>query len=292
MTRRTRLLTALTGVIGLVASVSVFSGCKAEEPTVIAKPSTSVPSEQDRQGKAQESANDVVSGFGTFKGVIKYNGDVPSIPPYYKKGAAGVKDPAVCAKTADIPDESLIVNPQNNGIKNVFVYLQKVPKGAKIAPLPSEPAVFDQKNCTFLPHAMVVRTNRTINVLSDDAVLHNTHSFPTNAATEAFNKALQPSDRNGIPLVYAGPEIKPVPVKCDIHSWMSAWHLPLDHDYAAVTDENGAFEIKTLPTGVKLEFRIWHEKSGFLERKYKVRLDKDGEIFEFDKAGYGADQFK
>ena len=292
MKRRIKLLTALTVVIGLVAGVSVFSGCGAEEPTVIAKPSTSASPSPDQPGKTPGPANVVASGFGTFKGVIKYDGTVPSRPPLFKMGATGVKDPAVCAKTANIPDQSLIVNESNKGIENVFVYLQKVPKGAKVAQPPSEPAVFDQKNCTFLPHAMVVRTHRTINVISNDAVLHNTHSYPINAATEAFNKAVQPSDPKGIPLKYKGPEKLPVRIKCDIHPWMSAWHLPLDHDFAAVTDENGAFEIKNLPVGVEMEFRIWQEEAGFLERKYKVKLTKDGEVFEFDKAGYGPDQFK
>jgi hypothetical protein len=39
---------------------------------------------------------------------------------------------------------------------------------------------------------------------------------------------------------------------------MSAWQLPLDHPYGAVTNENGEFSIQNLPAG-KHKFTIWHE---------------------------------
>ena len=60
---------------------------------------------------------------------------------------------------------------------------------------------------------------------------------------------------------------------CDFHSWMKAYHLPLDHPFGAVTDENGNFEIADLPVGDH-EFVVWHESAQgqLVERKLKVAV--------------------
>ena len=56
---------------------------------------------------------------------------------------------------------------------------------------------------------------------------------------------------------------------------MSAFHLPLDHGYAAVTDAQGKFVIKGLPAGSHV-LKVWHESGKLLERGYKVTI-KAGE---------------
>jgi hypothetical protein len=45
---------------------------------------------------------------------------------------------------------------------------------------------------------------------------------------------------------------------------MAAYGIVRKSPYFAVTDENGQFELKNVPAGVPLEFRIWQEKSRFL----------------------------
>src|SRR5262249_15151279 len=49
-------------------------------------------------------------------------------------------------------------------------------------------------------------------------------------------------------------------VNCNIHPWMEAYMSVHDNPYFAVTDQEGHFEIKNLPAGVDLTFRIWQEK--------------------------------
>ena len=49
-----------------------------------------------------------------------------------------------------------------------------------------------------------------------------------------------------------------MPVVCNIHPWMKAYILSLDHPYMAVTGEDGTFEIKNMPAG-QHEFQFWHE---------------------------------
>ncbi len=203
-------------------------------------------------------------GVGTLKGRVVYEGNFTPLPNLYEKGGAN-KDPSVCGAEA-IPNERILV--KNGGLANAFVYLEKAPKGGKSAEV-TEPAVFDQKVCVFLPHAMVVRTKQTIKVLNADGAAHNTHTFP--GKNSQFNSVVQPDDRVGVPLVYTQVEKKPFSVGCDIHPWMQAYHLPLDHSFAAVSKEDGVFEIKDLPAG-KHEFKVWHEAGDFLEKSLVVTI--------------------
>jgi hypothetical protein len=87
----------------------------------------------------------------------------------------------------------------------------------------------------------------------------------------AFNKVVSPKDRKGVPLKYELSEKQPFSVVCDIHSWMKAYHLPLDHSFAAVSTADGTFEIQGLPAG-KHEFKVWHEAGQFLEKSLSVTI--------------------
>ncbi|MEZ6125260.1 MAG: hypothetical protein R3C49_19095 [Planctomycetaceae bacterium] len=60
-------------------------------------------------------------------------------------------------------------------------------------------------------------------------------------------------------------------MKCDFHPWMMAYWLVLDHPYAAATDAEGNFTISNLPVG-EHEFRIWHERAGYIDRKFMVNV--------------------
>ncbi|MFO0917805.1 MAG: hypothetical protein U0872_05750 [Planctomycetaceae bacterium] len=208
----------------------------------------------------------VAGGFGTLKGKIVYGGSFSPLPPLYAKGNAP-KDPEVCGAEA-APNQRLIVN--DGGLANVFIYLDKIPKGVKVPPAPADPAVFDQKFCVFKPHALLMRSGQTVKVLNSDPVLHNTHTKPER--NNEFNGSV---DQAGAQFVYTRPEKKPVSVVCDIHPWMTAYHLPIDHPWAAVSGDDGTFEIADVPSG-KLEFKLWHEAGQEIEKAYKVDI-KPGE---------------
>jgi hypothetical protein len=212
--------------------------------------------------------------WGTIKGQVKLTGDVPAPKLIAKKGDASIKDAAVCS-LEDLPDESLVVDPESKGIANVAVWLIKKPAKINPALAKSKDAevVFDQKGCKFFPHVLVVRTDQKVRVLSDDAVAHNTHTYPLKNKQDNFIVA--PSDRKGVLVSVASEERLPAQVKCDIHPWMQAYWLILDHPYSAVTNAKGEFEIADLPEG-DLEFRVWQEKVGYLEKTYKVTV-KSGE---------------
>lgn len=261
--KKTRLLMLSVGC--LTGMTFLSSGCKPHvaDVTVTMKAAEGEAAEE-AEGASEQPAGEV--GFGDIAGEVIFDGDAPEAVLLVKKGE-NVKDAAVCA-AEDVPNESLEVNAETKGIKNVFIYLEKTPAGAT----PEEPTgevVFDQKVCRFLPHCLLMRTKQTVLVKSGDSVAHNTHTSPTR--NSQFNSTISPDERKGVALVYGKAETKPVPVVCDYHPWMKAFHLPLDHSFAAITDENGKFEIKGLPAGTH-QFRVWHEKGEFLERALKVTV--------------------
>lgn len=208
---------------------------------------------------------------GTVVGKIVLDGDAPTLAPLIKSGVGDIKDKEVCG-AADVPDESLVVG-ESKGIANVFVYLRRAPKGFKAA-VPKDPVVLDQKACVFLPHVALIQVGQTVLVKSSDAVQHNIHSFPTR--NSPVNTLIKPNEDKGVEMKYAKAESDPLEVKCDIHGWMSSYHLVLDHPFMAVTDKDGNFKIEGLPAGSH-ELRVWHERGQLLEKELKVDVKAGGE---------------
>lgn len=207
-------------------------------------------------------------GFGVLQGQVVFKGTAPTLAAV--PAGTDMKDKEVCA-AVDRPDDRLVVG-SGGGVANVFIYLQKAPAGGKAWPADGEDVIFDQKNCRFEPHCLVVPTGRTVKVLSNDAIAHNTHTYPSK--NDAVNSGVAPNDRTGaLNFKYRRPEAVPLTVTCDYHAWMKAFHLPIDHPYAAVTDAEGKFSIPDLPAGTH-SFVVWHEsvEGNFLERKLSVTV--------------------
>ncbi len=225
--------------------------------------------------------------FGSISGQIVYDGNAPDAKILIKKGDPAAKDPTICA-AADLPDEGLIIDKETKGIANVFIYLEKAP--AKIHPDMKKPkeaeVVFDQKNCQFLPHALIVNAEQGVRVKSGDPISHNTH---LGGIYNSENKTIGANDRTGV-LFKVKAEKIPVSVVCDIHSFMKAYWLVLPHGYGTATDAKGNFKIENLPAG-KHEFRIWHEKVGFIDRKYAATV-KGGEETKLDPVKVAPSKFK
>ena len=252
----------MLGGCGLAATPPVSVTMKPAED----KPAADSAEAPAATGTDAAPAESTAGGVGDFSGSVLLAGDGPALPPLVAMGQT-VPDKETCS-AMEVPNESILVDSATKGIQNVFVYLEKAPAGA--APIaPPEKQIFDQKGCRFIPHSMIVRTKQPLMVLSDDDVAHNTHTFPSRNAT--FNSVIGKKERKGVPVLYGQSEKEPIEVKCDYHPWMKAYHLPLDHGYAALSNEKGEFSIQGLPAG-NYTFKVWHEAAGPLERAYKVSI--------------------
>ncbi|MEZ6131991.1 MAG: carboxypeptidase regulatory-like domain-containing protein [Planctomycetaceae bacterium] len=254
------------------------------EPTETAATETPAAHKTESKPAADAKKKSVdPNATGGFVGSVVLDGDAPTLAPLVEKGSETVKDKEVCAAEA-VPDESLIVG-EGNGIANVFIYLRRAPKGYK-SEAPSEPVVLDQKGCVFTPHVALIQAGQKVVVKSSDAIQHNIHTFPER--NQGTNLLIKANDQEGVELAYPKAESEPLQVKCDIHAFMSSWHLVLDHPFMALTDANGKFQIDGLPAG-DYEFRVWHERGGLLEKGYKVTITGDDEPTTLK---YTPDQFK
>lgn len=212
----------------------------------------------------------VADDWGTVTGKIVLKGEVPA-PVLLHAKDADIKDKEVCA-AFDTYKDDLVIDADTKGIANVLIYLSKAPK--KIHPDSEKPdlkVVFDQKNCVFKPHVLVVRAGQSVEVLNSDTIAHNTHTSPVR--NQGTNILIAPETvvGNGVMIPTNTREIVPHPVKCDYHPWMVAYWLVVDHPYAAATDAQGNFTIKNLPVG-EHECKIWHERAGYLDRKYMITV--------------------
>ena len=199
-------------------------------------------------------------GWGTFKGQVVFGGGAPAQDVLFAKGQAP-KDPTVCGKDAPTLSERLVVDGATKGVKNVLVYFVKpsaVNDEAKAAASKAQ-IEFDQKNCTFEPHVLAVMAGSKIELRSSDPVNHNVNAkFKSNSQ---FNSILAAGQ--ALPYSPASPERQPAQVTCDIHPWMLAYWLVLDHPYFAVTDAKGNFEIKNVPTGNQ-KVVVWQEAASYV----------------------------
>jgi len=183
------------------------------------------------------------------------------------------KDTEFCGKH-DLVNERLLINGSNNGIKNVAFYVFTGRGGSKVDAPAATPdtLVLANDQCRFEPHVLLLEVGDTLEITNPDAVGHNANLnfFANNAA----NPTIPPGA--SVKIEIKKPEPGVIPVVCNIHPWMIAHLVVLDHPYAAISDEDGMMEIKDVPAGKKLIFRISHEAAakGIKEVKINGKVEK------------------
>jgi hypothetical protein len=190
-------------------------------------------------------------GGGTVSGTVAFAGTPPAAKPI----AFGAEKQCALIHGDHPPiTEDLVVNP-NGTVRDVLVYVTDAVPGEFAAP--TEPLVFEQRGCIFAPHVGAVMAGQPIEVRNDDPVLHNVRA--QSKLGQSFNIA-QPVQGMKTTKVLKKPEIG-IPLKCDVHFWMTAHLHVLAHPFFAVTGEDGAFTLSGLPPGT-YTLEAWHSVLG------------------------------
>jgi hypothetical protein len=208
-------------------------------------------------------ASSSAAEWGSLKGRFVVDGMAPKPSPI-----AITKDPEYCGQHKLVSDT--VVVGKNNSLVNVVVFL-RAPLGKKVDVHPEyeaklkEPVVLDNHFCTFKPHVVLLRVGQKLTIKNSDPppIGHNTKIdlFSFNQ-TIGSNSQVEITDSKEFAL--------PTPVECNIHPWMKAQLVSLNHPYMAASGEDGTFEIKNLPAGTN-EFQFWHEAFGYL-KNFKLKV--------------------
>jgi hypothetical protein len=207
--------------------------------------------------------------WGTVKGRIVWKSDdAPPKPREIDLMKFGLKpaDYQWFSSKGPIYTEDWVINPENKGIKWTYVWM--IPNGggtkAKLAVHPSlakspeDPVAFEQPCSGFAPHAVAVRQGQKLIVKNDSPVVH---AFQWNGFAQTGNQIMNPGVKIEIPNLVA--ERQALKVSCAPHPWESAWIRVFDHPYFTLTDANGNFEIRNVPSG-NHRIVVWHETAGWL----------------------------
>ncbi len=193
----------------------------------------------------------VAQETGTIKVQFKYGGAA-----FVPAAIIVNKDVDFCGKHK-LVSEKLLVDKTSNGLKNVIFYVYTGRGGSKVPAikLEAKKVTLANEKCRFEPRVVVLAAGDTLEITNPDAVGHNANlNFIANPAQ---NILIPPGATKEILLVK--PEPAPIPIDCNLHTWMRAYAVVLEHPFAGVSDAEGMLEIKGLPAGEKLMFRIFHE---------------------------------
>ena len=167
---------------------------------------------------------------GDLKITFKLKGDIPAPQPIKI-----TQDQAFCGKYP-LKDESLVVNKDNKGVANIFVWVYTGRGGTKLDEFPASDAklTLANKDCRFEPHAMIAQVGDTVNVTNPDEVAHNANLQFFN---DPQNFLIPAGQEKSFTVKSAEPTV--AEVACNIHPWMKAKVLLLDHPFGGISNADG-----------------------------------------------------
>ena len=202
----------------------------------------------------------------TISGMITFGAEARREPAVLNMEA----DPVCEAKNKETPKtEQAFLLDESKGLANVLIQVKSGLPDREFAAAEPE-VVFSQSGCLYEPHVVIIRADQTVKILNPDGTLHNVHVF--GKVNAEFNQAM-PSFQTEIERVFDQVEDDPFAIKCDVHPWMNAFGVVLDHPYAAVTAADGSYSIPNLPAGT-YQVEVWHELLG--SQTHEVTVTEGG----------------
>lgn len=251
---------SLLVIVTVLALGAGSVGCGGSSETT---PSGTAPAAASETTPATSPQTDAEAHFGsaTITGTVRYEGEVPKLRPIPMDS-----DPGCAAKHAEPVAPDVLVLGEGQTLANVYVSVTSgLPEGTW--PVPSEPAVLDQRGCLYVPHVLGVMVHQPVRILNSDGLLHNIHAMPK--INKSYNMAMPASRTEAVETFNRVEEM--FTIKCDVHPWMKAYAAVSAHPFFHVTGTDGTFEIARLPAGT-YEIAAWHEKLG--TRTASVTVDE------------------
>jgi plastocyanin len=198
---------------------------------------------------------------GNIVGKVTYAGTAPAPKPI-----PITKDKEVCSREPHV-DESLVVA-ADKGLANVVVYIKDAPNAPKMA-VPAKAPELDQKSCKFHPHIQIIPAGGTLEVLNNDGILHNIHTYPKN--NPPVNQA-QPKFKTKMPIKFEKPDT--IRLSCDVHTWMNGWLIVAPNAWYTVSGPDGTFKIENVAPGT-YTVSFWQETLGTQTAQVTVAASGD-----------------
>ena len=238
-------------ITGVAASsmVAGLAGCKPNTP---AQKNQEAASSNAQPARPPAPPLDPAT-LGTVTGTVHFAGKPPE-----RIRIDMSQDPVCSMMGGDNFAEQYVV--QNGKLANVYIYVKSGPAAAMSAPsATTAPVVLDQIGCRYVPHVIAIMQGGSVEFRNSDGTMHNIHTMPTVAANKEIDVSQGPK---GAPQVrqFTQPEVM-MPVRCNNHPWMNAFINVSPTPFFAVTDADGHFEIKGLPSGTYTLAAV-HEKMG------------------------------
>jgi len=197
-------------------------------------------------------------GGGSVSGKVTLNGAVPKAKPL------DVSKEPDCVKlrgTNPLFSENVVVG-IGNTLRNVVVYISAGDSDSGAATGIS--ASYDQQGCHYSTHVLAVRIGQEVKISNSDPFSHNIH--PLAKVNREWNKMQPPGTP---PFSYAFDREEFIPVKCNIHPWMSGYIAVVKTSHFMVTGDDGRFTLPNLPPGHYV-ITAWHELYGTQSKEVTI----------------------
>jgi uncharacterized membrane protein/plastocyanin len=192
-----------------------------------------------------------------LEGEILIQGNVPQ--------AKKLKLPKKCTRqlNKEIYDNRILA--KNGKLQNTIVWVYKGHENIEMPPPPQKAFELDQKGCTYIPRIAAVRAGQPVTFINSDSFFHNVKAKTDK--NKSFNIGM-PKKNSRKTKIFDKEEIV-VKAKCSVHPWMKASIGVFKHPYFSISNPQGIFQIKDLPSG-DYTVRAWHEVYGILNHKVSI----------------------
>ncbi|HMK37703.1 MAG TPA: hypothetical protein VK569_00090 [Bacteroidota bacterium] len=192
----------------------------------------------------------VVEHGGTVKGMVR----LTSLPGGEYSDRV-TKDEPVCGRRK--PSPRLLAG-KEGGVRFAVVWIDGIVQGKKCSP--PGMATLRQRKCEYNPHVLLLNPDDELEIVNEDPILHNVHSYDMDKnlrsvfniaqPVRGFHTRVRTADLAGISALMT---------TCDAgHPWMSAYVIRASSPYCVITDAEGKFQIGDIPPGT-YTLKMWHE---------------------------------